>query len=57
MSTTINPVETTIEKVEKIEVPVPAEIVTLEISENKDAAVLTIAENDSQAYGQLLLLT
>lgn len=57
MSTTINPVETTIEKVEKIEVPVPAEIVTLEISENKDAAVLTIAENDAQAYGQLLLLT
>ena len=57
MSTTINPVETTIEKVEKIEVPVPAEIVTLEISEKKDAAVLTIAENDAQAYGQLLLLT
>ena len=56
-TTTINPVETTIEKVEKIEVPVPAEIVTLEISENKDAAVLTIAENDAQAYGQLLLLT
>ena len=56
-TTTINPVETTIEKVEKIEVPVPAEIVTLEISEKKDAAVLTIAENDAQAYGQLLLLT
>ena len=56
-TTTINPVETTIEKVEKIEVPVPAEIVTLEISEKKDATVLTIAENDAQAYGQLLLLT
>ena len=56
-TTTINPVETTIEKVEKIEVPVPAEIFNLEISENKDAAVLTIAENDAQAYGQLLLLT
>ena len=56
-TTTINPVETTIEKVEKIEVPVPAEIVTLDISEKDSAAVLTIAENDAQAYGQLLLLT
>ena len=56
-TTTINPVETTIEKVEKIEVPVPTEIVTLDISEKDSAAVLTIAENDAQAYGQLLLLT
>ena len=56
-TTTINPVETTIEKVEKIEVPVPTEIVTLDISEKDSAEVLTIAENDAQAYGQLLLLT
>ena len=49
-----------VEKVKSValEVPVPAEIVTLEIIETRrEVAVLTIAENDAQAYGQLLLLT
>ena len=56
-TTTINPVETTIEKVEKIEVPVPTEIVALPVSEKSDAVVLTVAAGDVQAYGQLVLLT